>query len=86
MNILYVGTRAGMDHFMFGRDINPSEHGRSVLWAANGPQHLKADGAPFEIIEDEDWYDKTIFDQLSIDRARLLNGVERSSRRRKPHA
>ena len=48
---LYIGTRKGLDKWMYDHDVNPAEHGRSVHWGNNGPNVLRAEGAPFEIVE-----------------------------------
>ena len=83
--ILYVGTRAGLDKYMYDHDINPAEHGKSVKWANNGPNHLRLTDVPIEIVL-EDWYDKSIFDEIAITTAGHLNSIERHQRQRKPHA
>lgn len=81
---LYVGTRKGLDVWMRQQDINPSEHGKSVKLASNGPNHIKLELAPYEIVEDEDWYERTIWDEMAIKVANDANAVERHGRRRKP--
>lgn len=83
MTKLYVGTRKGLDLWMRRNDINPSEHGKSVKLASNGPNHLRATDAPIEIVQEEDWYEKTIWDEMAIKVANDLNGLERHNRRRR---
>ncbi len=83
--VLYVGTRKGLDEYMFNHDINPSEHGNSVKWARNGPNHLRLSDAPVEVVV-EDWYEKTIWDETAISTARHLNAIEKNQRRRKTKA
>lgn len=80
---LYVGTRKGLDAWMLREGVNPSEHGRSVKLASNGPNLLKLADAPIDIVEDEDWYEKTIWDEMAIKVAKDLNALERHSRRRR---
>lgn len=72
---LYVGTRKGLDKWIYDHDLNPSDHGKSVKWANNGPNHLYAEDAPVKIIDEDEWYEKTIWDELSITRARTINSL-----------
>lgn len=79
---LFIGTRKGLDKWMFDHDINPSEHGKSVKWANNGPNSLRLTDAPIVIVDEDDWYEKTIWDEMAVQTANSLNSVERHQRRK----
>lgn len=72
---LYIGLRENLDKWMHREEINPSEHGKSVKWANNGPNHLRLSDAPIMVIEEDDWYEKTVWDEMAIKTAGHLNAI-----------
>ena len=80
MTTLYIGTRKGLDKWMYDHDVNPAEHGRSVKWANNGPNTLRLTDAPISIVE-EDWYERTIWDDMAVQTAGHLNAIELEQRK-----
>ena len=82
MTTLYIGTRKGLDKWMYDNDINPAEHGASIKWANNGPNTLRLSDAPIAIVEPEDWYERTIWDEMAVQTAGHLNAIEEHQRRK----
>lgn len=76
MTYLFIGERKSLDKWMYDHDINPAEHGNSVKWANNGPNHLRLSDAPIIIVDEDDWYQHTIWDDMAIRTARLLNSID----------
>lgn len=79
---LFIGTRKALDKWMFAHDINPSEHGTKIKHAMNGPNHLRLTDAPIEIIDEDEWYEKTIWDEMSIKTAHSLNAIAQHQQKR----
>lgn len=83
---LFIGDRKALDKWMFNQGISPMEHGRSVKLAMNGPNNLRLTDAPIVIVDEDDWYEKTIWDEMAIKTARSLNAIEVNQRRRRMKA
>lgn len=79
---LFIGERKSLDKWMYDHDINPAEHGKTVKWANNGPNNLRFSDAPIVIVDEDDWYEKTIWDEMAIKTARSLNAMEQHQRKR----
>lgn len=74
---LFVGRRYHLDRWMHEQGLNPTEHGRTVFWAQNGPQHLhRARGRITVIVTSDPSYEITDEDRRCMQKAEQFNYEE----------